>query len=355
MAEIQHLPAVFQKNKLNRNAMIHLTGTLSSLLKSGLELQMSLLVALRSAHRNDRHAIKQIISNIQAGTTFSDALSMLQIAVPDFFIQLLRTGEKSNNLLPVIIELNKYLQNQKKLKDTISASLVYPSMVLIIGIVSFSIILHILQPQLAQLSRFTGMTETEVLIGTRINTMTELLSYGFISVSILVLLTRLCKYFPERIRCYAGSIIDRLPVAGSMTMVSELYNWSHIMKIQLEAGIGIETAVFNSISGCSRIHLRQEIQKIYEAIMRGRSVASAFSSGIFPDFIHNLLYVGQKSGHPEIAINQIHAYFQDKVEKNRKIFWGLIEPLFISITGLILAAFIYSIILPIFGVYGELL
>lgn len=355
MTETQQRSAVFRNEKLNRNAMIHISGTLSSLLKNGLDLQMSLIVVLKSAHKRDRHAIQQVISHIQAGTTFSEALSMQRIAVPDFFIQLLRTGEKSNNLFPVLIELNRYLLNEKKTRDTVTASLLYPAMVLVIGIVSFSIIIHILQPQLAQLSSFSGMIETELLIRTRIRTMSTILRYASMAAVISVVFISMHKYIPKSILLYTGKVIINIPVVGSMTVISDLYIWSHIMKIQLEAGIGIEPAVLNSISGCRKIYLRHEIWKIHESILRGRSVASAFSCSIFPDLVHNLLYISQKSGQPEIAFKQIHAYFQEKIEKNRKILLSLIEPLFISITGLLLAAFMYSIILPIFRVYGELL
>jgi type IV pilus assembly protein PilC len=121
------------------------TRTLGLLLKSGLSLNESLLIAADTTENVQyKDAFNKISSEVMRGKSMSDGIHAFPAIFPDMLEHMLSIGEKSGNLSNTLIYLSEYYENEfdeltKNLSSSIEPVLMI-TMGILVGFVAISII-----------------------------------------------------------------------------------------------------------------------------------------------------------------------------------------------------------------------
>ena len=138
--------------KVGHNHLTPFTRQLATLIRAGLPLLRSLdILHEQVASKNLQEAIGGMKADIEAGSTFSDALSKYPKIFDRLFINMIQAGEVSGALENVLDRLSIFAEKAAGVRSKVKSALFYPVTVLIVAAVVVVIILIFVVPQFASI------------------------------------------------------------------------------------------------------------------------------------------------------------------------------------------------------------
>jgi type II secretory pathway component PulF len=341
-----------------KNLIIEFTDTLAHLLSSGLIFKEALEVAQTIFQKGKiNHLTATLLDKIKKGTSFHDALEDFSPTFPPIYRGMVKVGEKVGSLEQAFKGLSLYLTEEKKLREKLIGSMMYPAMILSVAFVGIFILVLFILPRIKGI-----FTQLGSQLPQRIESITHVLNVLMIAgVSCAVLL---CVLFAVvyLIRKTRGSMAERLdrvilrvPILGHIRSLRESLNFLFAMETLTGAGFAVEDALLEAGNVVENRALQGGILKVREKILRGEALSAAFMENpIFPERLSRWINIGEKSGNIEKAFAQLRSYYQSEVERWSTRFMNLIEPVLILSVGAVIFLFIIFFVMPIFTIYGSL-
>src|SRR3989344_2952676 len=119
-------------------------------------------------HQELREAVYQILEDVDAGLSFSQALERQDHIFSEFYVSMIRSAEVAGNLEKVIGFLADYVEKETALITKARSALIYPGIVLGLFVVVALIMVTVVFPQIEPIFAQSGVTlpwYTRVLIG----------------------------------------------------------------------------------------------------------------------------------------------------------------------------------------------
>ena len=84
-------------------------------------------------------------------------------------------------------------------------------------------------------------------------------------------------------------------------------------------------------------------------VREGQSFAAALEArGIFPDVAVKMAEVGESTGALQDMLNTVADFYDEEISTNMERFVTLIEPLLLVIMGIVIAALLLALYMPLF-------
>jgi len=341
-----------------KNLIIEFTDTLAHLLSSGLIFKEALEVAQTIFQKGKiNHLTATLLDKIKKGTSFHDALEEFSPTFPPIYRGMVKVGEKVGSLEQAFKGLSLYLTEEKKLREKLIGSMMYPAMILSVAFIGIFILVLFILPRIKGI-----FTQLGSQLPQRIESITHVLNVLMIAgVSCAALL---CVLFAVvyLIRKTRGSMAERLdrvilrvPILGHIRSLRESLNFLFAMETLTGAGFAVEDALLEAGNVVENRALQGGILQVREKILRGEALSAAFMENpIFPERLSRWINIGEKSGNIEKAFAQLRSYYQSEVERWSTRFMNLIEPVLILSVGAVIFLFIIFFVMPIFTIYGSL-
>ena len=138
------------KIKLKNKDLKIFSKEMSILLKSGCEISRILRILIDESNGKLKGVLKQILSSIEKGNSIKESFENTK-AFSAFYISMIASGEMSGNLDDVMDKLSIYYDKEQKLKNKIISVMIYPAILLVSTIVSFTAILIFLIPNFEEI------------------------------------------------------------------------------------------------------------------------------------------------------------------------------------------------------------
>lgn len=343
----------WQLRKVSNKDILLFTQQLSNLLDSGVNILNGLNIILaQTSNRYLKSAVSDIISKIKDGKSFSESLALHPELFPNLYVSLAHSGEVGGNLEQAIKRLASYMEKEDEFKNSFLASLMYPLFVFIVGALTVVVLVGFVIPRLITMFEDMGQTlplPTKILI----NLSWLLQHYWIPAAAFIMIAVFLLLRFK---RTAKGKIIwDALklktPVWGGITLKAEISRLTHTLSLLLSSGIPILYALDISTSSIDNQILKSELKKFKEKISEGARLSICLKdSELFPDFVTNILTVGEESGALEKTLMRVAEIYEKQVDRSLKTLGRVLEPLIILIMGLIVGFIVLSMLLPIFQI-----
>ena len=332
---------------------------MEQLLNSGLSIKDSLeIISLMDKKKKDDNISSLILEKIQKGNSFADAVNSLPEIFSSVYRGIISVGDRVGSVEKIFPRLRIYLETQKKIKDKLISSIIYPSMVIITVIITFIAMLAFVFPKLKiMFAEFGG--EAATILENNI-TKLEACFYSLIILILCCIISVLLFNFfsikNKSLKLLKDSFLLRLPVIGRFIVYLETLNFSFAMETLTTGGITIENAISEAKAVVSNEKYKKSLENVNQRIIRGELLSEAFSlQTIFPEYMSKWIIVSEKSGKPEHVFSQIRNYFQNEIDQYTTRFMALIEPSLIILVGILLIILVITVIVPIFSLYGSIL
>jgi len=327
------------------------TTELFSLLNAGLPLDRSLNILSELAEdKKMKDVVSSILNSIREGSTFSDALEKHPKVFSGLYINMIRAGESSGALEVVLDKLNEFLESSKELKDHIFSALIYPTILVITGIISiiilvtyvipkFSVIFHDLGDNLPfatkMLLEFSNLMQATWWI------MASILFLGWVAF---------INYKKTEKGRYNWDAF-KLKIMGDVILKLETARFCRTLGALLRSGVPLLKAVKNSKDIIGNHVISSGLDKISRGIKEGQGIAKPLSDAkIFPQLALSMIKVGEETGQLDIMLLKVADTYEKSLKVSIKRFVSFLEPALILGMGLLTGFIVISMLMAIFSI-----
>jgi len=337
--------------KVKRKDIIEFSNNLSVMLNAGIPLLSSLEdIASTTENRYFKEKILSIVSMIQMGSTFSDAISLHKDIFPEIFIKLVTVGEETGRLAQSLKDISKHLQRMETLISAVKRALLYPIFsILIITVVLIFWLVYVL-PKIEKLFKEMGIPLpllTRIVMG--ISRFTKDYWYFILGFILICYVMFVIIKKNKTVKLKIDRIKFSIPIVKLIVHNKVLAIFSEQMEILLTAGIGIDRAFELSAPVTDNYYVMKIIKQVKEEIIAGSSITDALRiHWIFPPMFIRMVYIGEQTGRLTEQFIFLAEHFIEKLEDIIHKIGKMLEPIIILIIGLLFIIFILSILLPIY-------
>ncbi len=322
-----------------------------TLIRAGLPILSSIqMLSKIQKNANFSGQLDDVTNRVKQGEALSAAFEA-QSGFPLMYTTTLLAGERSGNLPEV---LDRYVGFQKvalAFRKKLTASLIYPSLLLtlVIGLMIF--LLAVVVPQFAVL--YDQM-------GSKLPAMTmDLLSFGkwlqhniiwLVLVAFGIGITFYRFSLTERGRDFVDGFRVGLPVFGKIWLKYQVALFARTLSTLLTGGLPLVPSLETAARSISSRKVSKAVFNSVGTVREGKSLAESLSkTGVFPDLAAEMITVGEQTGALPQMLNSVAEFFEEDVATALAASLSLIEPAILIIMGVVVVFILISLYLPIFS------
>jgi len=344
-------PSLVTRRRVRNRDFLEFCQELATLLKAGMPLVQSLDLLRRDI---PDPAFKPIVDNVyervKAGAQLSDAFDEHGDLVPRMFTASLVAGERSGNLETVIRRYVAYARLMGAVRRRTLSALLYPAVLLGLAVVVVGIIVLRLVPAFAS---FYNSFQAELPLMTRIiiGASGMLQTYlPFIAVALVgvgVVAWTALKRPAERKRL--DHAILGLPLVGGIARKFATSQMARTLATLLGGGIPLVQALDVASRSVGNRYVAGELQHIAERVREGQGLSATMRDrGVFPDVAVKMTEVGESTGSLQDMLNSLADFYDEELETSLERFVTLVEPILLILLGIVIAALLLALYLPLF-------
>ncbi|RYY73580.1 MAG: type II secretion system protein GspF [Gammaproteobacteria bacterium] len=338
-------------DKLSSRDLSIITRQLASLVRSGLPLDEALQATGKQAHKpNIKRIVLAVRTKVLEGFSLAQAMGENPAAFDDMYRALVRAGESSGYLGPVLDRLADYTQSSQQIQARIKMAMIYPIVLLLISVGVITALMAFVVPKLVGIfehSHHELPTLTKVLISGS----NFIVNYGvFLLIAIfglIILIKKLLKV-EANLRAWHKTQL-KLPVIGELVSQINASRFAATLSLLSASGVPLLQAL--NIAGqvmTNRI-LQDSCEQVVNAVREGGSLARSMeNAGTFPPLLVQLVSSGEANGTLAQQLDNAAKDQERELEMVLGMAMGLLEPLTIVFMGLSVCLIVMAILQPIF-------
>ncbi len=338
--------------KITEKDVALFTRQLATMMKSGVPLLQSFDIVSRGhANPSVQKLLIDIKSNIETGSSMSQAFAKHPLYFDQLYINLVNAGEQAGILDTVLDRLATYKEKIIAIKGKIKSALFYPSAVLVVAFIITAVIMLFVIPAFKELfSSFGADLPAPTLLLMKISDI--FVAYWWLIFGTIGGGSWFFFYTWKRSR-KMQAVMDRamlkVPIFGPLIEKAAIARWTRTLSTMFAAGVPLVEAL-SSVAGAAGNHVFYEAtQKIRAEVSTGTSLTVAMqNSGIFPNMVQQMVSIGEESGALDSMLSKVADFFEREVDDAVDSLSSLMEPIIMVVLGTLIGGMVIAMYLPIF-------
>jgi general secretion pathway protein F len=338
----------------NLDAVASATRLLGTMLGAGIPLTETLKALIEQAERRSEETLfRELRESVSQGSSLADALAQHPAYFSDLYVNMIRAGQATGNLDVVFKRLASYLQKQRALRRKVVSALIYPAMMIGIGIVVVTILMTVVVPKITGMLLDQGQTlpaPTQVLIAIS-NGFRKYWWAGALTIAAISFLFERIYHGSNRGRLLIDRTLLKLPLIGDLLRKSAVARFTTTFSTLLQSGVPVvqsleitQNVVGNRVLADATGHIRSRI-------LEGTDIATPLkATGVFPPTVGYMVSVGEQSGEIEQMLDRVGDAYEDEIEIATERLTSVLEPILIVLLAAVVGFIVISIVLPILKV-----
>lgn len=345
-------PLFSRGKKIHAQDITTFSRQLATMLQAGIPLIQSFdIVSKGQKNAAMRDLIEQVKRDVETGLTLGESLGKHPAYFNDLFCNLVDAGEKSGSLDIMLDKVATYKEKIETIKKKIKKALTYPAAVIVIAFLVTAGLLIFVVPQFESLFKGFGadlpaFTRMVVDMSKTFQAWWYLIFggvggmiYGFIYAK---------RHSPK----FAQNI-DRatlkFPIIGGIMEKAAIARFARTLSITFAAGLPLVEAL-QSVSGATgNIIYSKATERIREDISSGLQMQQAMeNTKLFPNMVIQMVAIGEESGALEKMLSKVADFYEEEVDNAVDALSSLIEPIIMSVLGVLVGGLVVAMYLPIF-------
>jgi type IV pilus assembly protein PilC len=341
-----------QRHRISTREFLVFNQELATLLKAGMPLVQSLDI-LRQRITNPllKSVLDDVFDRVRSGSSLSEAFDAQGGLFPGVYTASLLAGEKSGSLEQVIRRYVAYVKVISAVKRKTISALVYPAILLVLSCIVVGIIVLRVVPEFGAFYQQFGR---DLPLSTRIIvSFSEFATAYFLFVVLGVgaaaaAFTAWVKK-PGNRRSFDKWILS-IPQLGPIAQKFSTSQAARTLATLLGGGIPLVNAIDVSARSITNQYVAGELQTAAQQVREGRALAQAMlQSGAFPDVAIKMVEVGESTGALQEMLNSLSEFYEEEIDTSLTRFITIVEPALLVIMGIIIAALLLSLYMPLFN------
>ncbi len=325
---------------------------LSLLIEVGVPLLKALhQVAERTSHADLRQVIRRVATDIETGTSLSEALSRHPNVFSTLSVQLIEVAERGGVLDESLLLVAEDLERHVEIRNKIRRALAYPLSILLVGIFLVLFVLTYIIPEFIAIFHEQGAIlplPTRIMI----SSVNILQWYWFIG---LLMVIGLGYLFIMYVRTADGRLQwDRfklqIPLVGNLLVKASVLRFAQTFGTLLRGGVPILVALKLVQEHAENRVLANELGQVYTAVDHGHRLEVPLrQSRVFPPLAVDIIAIGEEAGQLDTVLARLAQMYKDELDQSINIFSSVLEPFLLLVMGLFVALIVWAVYLPYFS------
>lgn len=331
--------------------LVVFTRQLATMLDAGLAMVQSLqALAEQTTNKVMRDTIKDICARVEAGDSFSEALSKHPKSFNKLYVCMVGAGEKGGLLSEILARLATYLENTARLRRKVKSAMMYPIVVTVVAIGITIFLMVKVVPTFAEIfssfgAKLPGPTQTLISISKfmqRFLIPILMVMGGLVYAWLYFIKTKVGREFWDSRRI-------KLPIFGHIAHKICLARFTRTFASLIRSGVPILEVMGIVSNTVGNVIMEKAIKTASVDIERGESISTALGKHpVFPSMILRMMTAGEQTGKIDAMLERIADFLDEEIETVLSGLTSLIEPLLIVFLGVVVGGIVICMFLPIF-------
>ncbi len=335
--------------KVNVDDLAMMTKQLSTLVKAKIQI-VEALAALQNQVDNDhlRIILSEVKQEVNEGASLANALSKHPRVFNNVYVNMVEAGEESGNLEVVLLRLADFTEAQMKLQTRVKSAMIYPMIMISVGVLLISSIFIFVIPELAKI--FVSR-KIELPLPTKICLAISDFMQNYwwsipIALFIIVWLFKKWKSSEKGERKW-HLLLLKFPIIGPLVKMINVSRFCSTLGTLMNSGVPIITSMKIVKNLIPNVILKDVIESSSESVQQGRSMSIPLKeSGHFPSMVTHMISLGEQSGELEDMLAIVSDNYEDQVNSRIEGLTATLEPVMIVMMGGAVFFIVFSVIMP---------
>jgi len=325
---------------------------LATMLSAGIPLVQSFEI-VGSGHENAamQKLIMAIKGDVEGGSSLTESLAKHPLYFDDLFINLVEAGEQAGALETLLDKIATYKEKTEALKKKIKKALTYPAAVLVVAFVVTAILLIFVIPAFEDLFKGFGAdlpTFTRMVIDLSVFVREK----GWYIAIMMGAGVGSFFYFKKRSRAmrhWLDRLSLKMPIIGGILQKAAIARYARTLSTMFAAGVPLVEALESVAGATGNIVYEIGVLEMRDEVATGQRLQQAMeNTDLFPNMVIQMIAVGEESGSLDDMSSKVADFYEEDVDNAVDNLSSLLEPLIMSILGVLVGGLVVAMYLPIF-------
>ncbi len=350
-----------KKGKANRGVkrdeIVVFSRQLATMVTAGIPLLECLEILAEQAETpNFRATLEGVVEDVRSGKDLSKALERYPRVFVPLYINMVRAAEVSGQLDIILVRLAEYLEAAAALRREIKSAMTYPiiSLFLVVGIASFLLIGIVPQFKPVFESLEVKMPAMTLIV---MDSAFWFKDYWYIVFGSMVGMWFAFLAFKrtERGAFMMDSLVLKLPIFGQLFHKVALARFSRTFSTLIKSGVPILSAMEIVAETAGNRVISKAVLTAMDSVRQGETLSDPLAkSKAFPPMVTKMIGIGERSGALDALLEKIAVFYDQQVGAAVKSLTSMIEPLLITVMGVLVGTIVLAVFLPIFELQKKL-
>lgn len=340
--------SLFGLGRVNSSKVGILYEQLADLLRAGVPVLRALQVlGQQTSQPVLGRVLRELHDDVAGGMTLADAMDRHPQAFSTLHVSMIRAGEKGGFLEEVLLRVSEFIRRQDDLKNKFIGSMIYPCILILVGIGAIAFIMSFVVPRIRPLLDKQDLPlPTKIVFGLSDGLATYYLEIAGVTFCLVIAImslfqTKMGKQLWSRMQL-------RLWGIGQIYTMMSLCRFCRIFGTLLANGIQILHALRIAKDSTGNQILADSIGRAADSVGGGESLTKPLKqSGVFPPAMLDMIAVAEESNTLDRVLVEIADTQESRTARQLDLFVRLLEPLMLLLMGAMLLFIAIALLVPI--------
>ncbi len=346
------IASLLRPRKVTREQIIAFTRDLANLISAGLPLDRAFELLTSLAESPPLAALMQDLRDrVRGGRALSQALAEHPKHFDRLFVNMVRAGEASGTLGPVLQRISEFQERSAELRSSVKSALIYPVVLVAVAVVAVLVMMFFVVPKFETTFKQFGKAlppATENLIAASHFLRTD----GWI---ILLGIAAFVVLLRGRLRTPEGQLKWHLrkltmPVVGELFQKIEVARLTRTLGTLLGNGVSLLPALTIVKDTVDNRALANSLDGVLARLKEGHGFARPLmETGLYPKLAVHMVAVGEETGKLDTMLLKVADVYDVEVNTSLKRALGLMEPILILTLAVVVGGIIFALMSALLG------
>jgi type IV pilus assembly protein PilC len=338
--------------RISKHEIIYVTSQLAVMADTGITLSTA-LAGIREQEENPslKRVLGELQTAVESGEDFSTALSKHPKLFDKTYVSLIRASEATGTLAEMLERIATYLRKETETVGKVRAALAYPAVMLVVATGVTIFLLTYVLPKFAPLfnrpgAKLPAVTKFMMVASDSLLHWWWAWLAGFVGLIVGFVVFRKTPTGRQAI----DTVKISLPLMGTMFRKVAISRSIRTLGTMLASGVPVLEAIKLSADVAGNYHFERLWHDVGAHVTEGNRIADSLTrSTLFPRMLVQMIKSGEETGKLDTVMLKVSNYYDQEVETTLKAVTSMVEPIMITVMGVIVGGIGMALLLPIFS------
>ncbi len=325
---------------------------LATMMSSGVPLVQAFDIIGRG-HENKgmQQLLSTIKTDIESGSNLSESLKKHPYQFDELYCNLVQAGEHAGILDDILDKVAIYKEKTEAIKGKIKKALFYPAAVMIVAFVITAILLIFVIPMFEDL--FAGFGADLPAMTKFVIELSKIFQaywwaiFGSIGLVIYSLLQ--AKKRSKGFNIFLDKTLLHAPIIGPILRKAAIARYARTLATMFAAGVPLVEAMESVAGAVGNVVFSDAVMRMRDEVSTGTQLNVAMKqANLFPNMVVQMTAIGEEAGSMDTMLSKVADFYEEEVDNAVDSLSSLLEPLIMSILGILIGGLVVAMYMPIF-------